>query len=72
MQEALTVICEIVDEQARQGFHPIILVFANSNGSKYKFRCFRTDSVTDMNAMFRNLADTDWAVEPGPPDFGGN
>jgi len=69
-QEALTVICEIVDAQKRQGFYPIILVFANDDGSQY--RCFRTDAVEDMNAMFRTLSTTDWNVEMSPPSFGGN
>ena len=59
MQQALTAICPIVDEQATQGFHPVALVFASTDGTQY--RCFRTDQVADMSDLLRRLADTVWS-----------
>jgi len=70
MQQALTAICTIVDEQATEGFQLVALVFASTDGTQY--RCFRTDQVADMSDLFRRLADTVWSEEHPPQDWGGN
>jgi hypothetical protein len=72
MEQALTAICTIVDEQANQGFHPVVIVFASTDGRQY--RCFRTDHVEDMNELFRLLGDTEWNQEDTPTmgDWRGN